>query len=148
MKSEIDVSICLKATVLSLSIWIVAMLINTIIVMYFLNSFEFENFSTGVASLILCFSAIFSAPGFLILWFTTLFQFKKKKLFRILLTAVLVGASLASGVIMVMTSGSFENGFEVIVWSPVVVASLSVIMHRPFINRIVDKNHKTCIRTL
>lgn len=134
----------IKATLLALSIWIVAILINTIVVLYWESSVESEELSFEMAGFIISFSALFSSPGLLILWFTSMSQLNEKELFKKLLIAAFSGSLLASLVVMAMFGEVMVNGSSILILcSPIIMAVLSVGIHKPVIDRITEKYFST-----
>lgn len=139
----------LQATLLALSIWVVAILINTVFVTGWMSFSRAGDFGFDMAGFIIYFSAVFSSPGFFILWLTVVRKFRNKELFQILLLAALTGSLLASVTLAFLLRGAWEDGVIVLVISPVVNALLSVLLHKPLINKISEKyNEEPCIESL
>lgn len=139
MKPVVRMNPYLKAALLSLSIWIVAILMNTVFVMVWMHVFDGEELTFDMAGFIIYLSVVFSSPGFLVLLCISIFQLKNKELFTILLVTAFLGAVLACVILAAMFTAELNRLSMIIVISPAAVTLLSVGLHKPVIDIITQK---------
>jgi hypothetical protein len=133
MKPAINIQPYLKATILVLSIWIVALLMNTMLVLCWSGALKESEVLIDTAGFIIWLSAEFSSPGLFVLWYACMRYLKAKELFRILLAAAFTGALISSVTIIFLLLKEGGWGILMLTASPVVMALLSVLLHKPFI---------------
>lgn len=142
MKPVITINPYLKVALLSLSIWIVAILMNTVFVLCWLHVSDGEELSFEMAGFIICFSALFSSPGFLVLLLVSIFNVNNRDLFNVLFVTAFLSSVLASLIVAVILQGGFRTGGIIIFIAPVAIALISVLIHTPFINKIAEKHNE------
>lgn len=149
MKPAITINPYVKVALLSLSIWIAAILMNTVFVMCWLHISAGEELSFEMAGFIICFSALFSSPGFLLLLLVSIFNVNNRELFNVLFVTAFLSSVLASVIIAAVLQGGLSSSSIVIFISPVAIALLSVLIHKQFINKISNKqSEQPCTETL
>jgi hypothetical protein len=139
----------LLATALALSIWVAAILINTVFVMCWMGFSKSGGFDIDIAGFIIYSSGIFSSPGLLIVWLVCIVKFRSNNLFNIIFIAAFIGSFLSSFTLAALLQEEIGQLSIMLFISPIAIALLSVLMHKPFIKLITYKyNEEPCIEAL
>lgn len=120
--------------IVSLSVWITAILINTLFLLLLVFGYVGYSDFCDSAGVVMLLSAIFSLPGISIFWFVFLFNCRNYNLFMVLLITACCTSLLSSLICcwwLAESVGAYR-GFEVLMM-PVLAALAAVVLHRPAI---------------
>ncbi|MFT3682413.1 MAG: hypothetical protein QM791_19315 [Ferruginibacter sp.] len=124
----------------SLSVWIFAILINTVITTAFLGlQGEGGSGLLEITGIILLFSSIFSFPGILLFWLVFLFNCKRTDVFSILLVTAIAVSVLSIVVFALLVNDALGAGYLLILLFPIIAALASVMLHHPAIDEVMRK---------
>lgn len=129
------------ASVISLSVWIVANIINVVLVLLTMGFASGNDVFIEAFGFILLFSAAFSLPGIIIFWVVFLANYDSKNLFMVLLITALITSALSVLLLMLWIGGNDLDSAGLFV-SAVISAIAAVIIHVSVFNQIVEKQNE------
>ena len=129
------------ASVISLSVWIVANIINVVLVLLTMGFASGNVVFIEAFGFILLFSAAFSLPGIIIFWVVFLANYDSKNLFVVLLITALITSALSVLLLMLWIGGNDLSSVGLFV-SAVISAIAAVIIHVSVFNQIVEKQNE------
>ena len=121
---------------ISLSIWIVAILMSAVVDVVFIRLFSHGE-AWQAFRLIMIFSATFSFPGIIIFWGVFILNCKKDGLFNLLLITAFITSFLSAFVFFMLINGFSGQGFWLLLFA-VLSALAAVVLHRPAINHLLQ----------
>ncbi len=137
------------ASLISLSVWVVANIINVVLVMLTTGFTSGNDIFAEAFGFVLLFSAAFSLPGIIIFWIVFLANYRSKNLFTVLLVTAFITSALSVLLLMIWI-GSSDIYTAGIFASAVVSALAAVIIHVNAFNEIVETQNEEepCIESL
>lgn len=129
------------ASVMSLSIWIVANMINVVLVLLTMGFASGNDVFIEAFGFILLFSAAFSLPGIIIFWVVFLANYDSKNLFMVLLITALITSALSVLLLMLWIGGN-DLGSAGLFVSAVISATAAVVIHISVFNQIVETQNE------
>ena len=124
---------------ISLSIWIAAIVISAVADIIFIGLFSHGGGAGEAFELIIVFSALFSLPGIIIFWLVFLLNCKKDELFHLLFITAFVTSFLSAFVFFLWINEGFGGQSFWLLLFAVLAALASVALHRPAIDDIFTK---------
>ncbi|MBL0355946.1 MAG: hypothetical protein IPP72_03260 [Chitinophagaceae bacterium] len=127
----------LMTPLISLSIWILAILMSAVVDVVFISLFSHGE-AWEAFGLIIVISAMFSLPGIIIFWLVFLLNCKKDGLFNLLFLTALATSFLSAFVFFIAINENFSGqGFWLLLFA-VLSALGAVALHRPAINHVLQ----------
>ena len=127
-------------SILSFSIWIVSLIINAVLDLLLIGFHSGGSELFDGLGLILLFSSLFSLPGMIVLWIVVFMNYAKPDLFnRVFITALLT-SFLSVFVFFCWIADAFGGKSFWLILFAVLSALFAVMLHRPVIKNIIEKN--------
>ena len=123
----------------SLSIWVVAILINAIADVTHIAMTQAGWIGIGVFGAILMPSAIFSLPGILVFWLIFLLNKKNKNLVYILMITGIVTSAASVLLLLLFIGQGLKSGFILFVFIAALSGFISTALRNNLVNAIVNK---------
>lgn len=130
-------------TAVSLSIWLVSLIINALFDLLLIGFTSGGSEWLGTLGLVLVFSAMFSLPGMIVLWLLILFQYTNSALFNAVFYGVLIISFLCVFVFFMSIGEGFGGQSIYIIVMAVVSSIISVLLHEQTIKNIYLKSKNT-----
>lgn len=128
-------------SVISLSVWIVANIINVVLVLLMSGFFSGNEAFAEAFGFILLFSAAFSLPGIIIFWIVFLANYHNRQLFVVLFITAFITSALSVLLLMLWIGGTDVSSAGI--FSAAVISALAaVIIHLNAFNVIVEKQNE------
>jgi hypothetical protein len=123
---------------ISLSIWIVAILMSAVADVVFISLFSHGR-AWDAFGLVIVISAMYSLPGIIIFWLVFLFNCEKDGVFNLLFITALATSFLSAFVFFIAISKNFSGQAFWLLLFAVLSALAAVTLHRPAINYVLQK---------
>lgn len=123
----------------SLSVWVVSIIINALAGMILIGFVSGDGELLAVLGIIIAFSAAFSLPGIIIFWLVFLYNCKKENLFIMLMLTAFLTSFISVVVFFVWLNEGFAGQSFWLITFAVLSALVAVLLHRPAINNILEK---------